>query len=141
MRSLRAAALCGLALVVTAAPARAGTVTAGLSLGYAAAPGEQNRLAVTRGGDRIVFTETGGLPVGESAAACESVSPSVVTCAATPAPAAVDVALGDGDDQVTFGSLGGAIPSPAGPNTTAPEASLTVICVLFCDTEKLTLLM
>ena len=86
MRSLRAAALCGLALVVTAAPARAGTVTAGLSLGYAAAPGEQNRLAVTRGGDRIVFSETGGLPVGESAAACDSVSPSLVTCAATPAP-------------------------------------------------------
>ena len=113
MRTLRAAALCGLALVLTAAPARAGTVTAGLSLGYAAAPGEQNRLSVTRGGDRIVFTETGGLPVGESAAACDSVSPSVVTCAATPAPAAVDVALGDGDDQLAFGSLGGGIPASA----------------------------
>ena len=114
MRTLRAATLCGLALVLTAAPAHAGTVTAGLSLGYAAAPGEQNRLSVTRGADRIVFTETGGLPVTESAAACDSVSASVVTCAATPAPAAVDVALGDGDDQLALGSLGGGIPASAG---------------------------
>jgi hypothetical protein len=104
MGILRALALCGPALALTAAPAHAGTVTAGLSLGYAAAPGEANRLAVTRAADRITFTETGGIVVHEAAAACDGDGTPSVTCAA--APAEVSVTLGDGDDTLALGGLG-----------------------------------
>ena len=110
MPTLRAAAL-GAVLVplLLAAPAQAGTVTAGLGLVYTAADGEANVLTIARSGDDIVFTETGGAPIGESAATCEPAAGNAVRCAAVPAPAGIDVSLGDGDDQLKLGAVGGAV--------------------------------
>jgi Ca2+-binding RTX toxin-like protein len=110
MPTLRAAAL-GAVLVplLLAAPAQAGTVTGGLGLVYTAADGEANALTISRSGDDIVFTETGGVPIAESAATCEATAPNVVRCTAVPAPAGIDVGLGDGDDRLVLGAVGGAV--------------------------------
>jgi Ca2+-binding RTX toxin-like protein len=110
MPTLRAAALpAALALAALLAPAsaHAGTVSAGMALAFAAGPGEANRVTVSRSADRIVFTDA--LPIAESALACDGNGTTVVSCAAAPAPAAVTVDLGDLDDRLTVGALGGAI--------------------------------
>src|SRR5215207_5335261 len=101
MATLRAAALgAATALLLSPAIAEAGTVTGGLSLSYTAADGEVNQLTVTRAGDDIVFTETGGLAIADAAATCEPAGPGAVRCAAVPAPAAIEIALGDGNDTL-----------------------------------------
>jgi Ca2+-binding RTX toxin-like protein len=110
MPTLRAAALpAALALAALLAPAsaRAGTVSTGMTLAFVAGPGEANQVTVARSGDRILFTDA--LPMSESALACDGNGTTVVSCAAAPAPAAVTVDLGDLDDRLTIGALGGAI--------------------------------
>ena len=113
MPTPRAAALAVLALTaVLPATAHAGTVSAGMSLAFVAGPGESNQLSVARSGDRIVFTDS--TPIAESTLACDGNGTTAVSCAAVPAPAAVMVDLGDLDDRVKIGPLGGAIRAEAG---------------------------
>jgi Ca2+-binding RTX toxin-like protein len=109
MPTLRAAApTAALALLaLLPAPAQAGSVTEGPALAFSAGAGETNQVSVARAGDRIVFTDV--LPIAESTPACDGGGTTVVSCAA----AAVTVDLGDFDDQVAIGPLGGAIRAEA----------------------------
>ena len=106
--TLRAAALVAALALLLPASAHAGTVTAGAGLTFTAAGGEANQLAVSRTGDRIVFSDV--VPIGEGAAECTGDGTFSVSCAAL---ASVDVALGDGDDTLTLGAIGGGLPATA----------------------------
>jgi hypothetical protein len=126
MPTARAAALPAvlvLAALLLPVSAHAGTVSAGMTLAFAAGPGEVNQVSVSRRADRIVFTDA--LPISETTPACDGSGTTVVSCAAVPAPAAVTVDLGDLDDRLTVGALGGAIPAEAagGPGTDRLEAA------------------
>jgi Ca2+-binding RTX toxin-like protein len=104
--TLRAAALGAVLALLLPATALAGNVTAGAGLTFTAGGGEANRLTVSRAGDQIVFTDV--LPIAEAAPDCSGNATLTVTCAFG---ASVDVVLGDLDDHVTLGAIGGAVPA------------------------------
>lgn len=70
------------------------------SLGYAAAPGEVNNLALTLVADKIVFADP-GVPVA-APSGCTSIDPSTVSCPGSASgyrsPPQLSVDLGDGND-------------------------------------------
>ena len=91
----------GLVVVVTAAPATAGTASSGRTLSYAAAAGETNRVTIVRAGDLLRVTDGGaGVMPG---AGCTAVTANEVTCEGWRV-AEIDVALGDGADFVSIAS-------------------------------------
>jgi Ca2+-binding RTX toxin-like protein len=100
---LRSLLLAALAALMLAAPARAADVALdGATLAITAAPGEENRVAVTLGSGSITVQDSGAAPA--AGAGCEPAGPGRVTCGlATDAV----IALGDRNDTLT---VGGALP-------------------------------
>src|SRR4051812_5899281 len=106
-RNLLAGALIAAAALAAPALAQAGTVTYSSTnvLSFTAAAGEANRLTLTISGNRVVYTEGGGLNITEAEADCDGTGTPVVSCEIDHVPATpvyfAGADLGDMDDRAT----------------------------------------
>jgi serralysin len=107
LRSLTVGCLLAAAATsLAASPAPAATLSRDpdpAEIVYVAAPGEENRLTISRDGDTHVFTEAPGVAI-VPAPPCSrpGPEPNVAVC---PLTYAIDVSLGDLDDTATLGSV------------------------------------